>query len=139
MEFTGAEVSPDTFPFWSVKITMKKLWNIAFLKQKPRSEQENQDPNELDLTQGDVEVIKRTWQSIANPTVLGQQIFLQIFTRNPHLKASFGLQSVPDENLIHVQRFRAHANNFMDFLTVVTVNLDRKLSVISFFTSKTEK
>lgn len=82
------------------------------------------EPNALDLNRKDIAIIRQTWQSISNPVDLGQRIFRRIFAKNPHLKASFGLQSVADEDLAEKERFRSHAQNFISFLAVITVNLD---------------
>lgn len=91
-----------------------------------KSEKNDLEPNSLGLTQKEIEIIQRTWESIPDPEELGQKIFRRIFAKNPRLKASFGLQAVPDENLAQHEKFRSHAQNFANFFALVAENLDRK-------------
>lgn len=53
--------------------------------------------------------------------VSAQKIFGKFGDR--HLKVSFGLQSVANDDLTAQERFRTHTQNFIEFLAVVVENL----------------
>ena len=57
-----------------------------FLIFRPR---ENFEKNQFGLNPKEIQIIQRTWNSIANKTELGQRIFRRIFIKNPNLKVKF--------------------------------------------------
>lgn len=70
----------------------------------------------LKLTPKEKQVILDTWGNVSNHMELCRRVFAQIFHKKPLLKRLWGLDKVPDSQLIDQEIFCRHADSFYKFL-----------------------
>ncbi len=77
----------------------------------------------LSLSPRNQKLIIRSWESIADPQVLGQNIFTHVFMRKPALKRLWGLEAVPVTELPQSPLFIRHAQSFSMFIDIAVRSL----------------